>query len=423
MKLKLGILLTIFIFLTACGGSGGSSSSGPDIQIRTGKLDNGLVGMDYESGDTSGKINSNGEFMYEEIDGVVQDVRFFVDGVEIATIEARELLTLLDLVANGSADSVELQNIVAFFMLLDEDQNPSNGFTLSSALLTFLENNDWMPISFTASDFANQTALATIIADLSSIEGDVRALPSSSEASSVVQLGYWCSASGLYAGTYDGGDEGTFVVAIDSANGNVGGWVYSELDQATLLIDFLSGSPLTVDLNSGFIAGNVSTASYSGSLTNFNELEGTWSNPQFSINGDFEGVRVIAPENEAFRFSILYFNDAAGGNPFAAPANYGLIQVNVDSNNNVNGIMVDAGGVETVLEGTLTMTTPNTASNLSLASSNDEITLTGILAFNGEQNPFGDTPAFYGSWTNSNIGIGPSDSATAVAFGSGCQPF
>ena len=424
------LCLIASIGLSACGGSGGnsnpspsssssstsssSSSSGGTTTIETGVLKGGLEGAVYTSGSETGTVNSEGEFSYEAVNGVPQLVTFSVGGVEYSRVTGAANLTALNLVENGTSSSTELLNIIAFFQLLDADQNPQNGYSLSPELITFLETNEWTAIDFTQENFANLPEVTSIISDLSAIEGEAREIADTNAVKMQLEQSYWCSASGVYSGTFSGDDSGTFVLGVDSANGQVGGAGHSVIDDILFGTAFEDGEPLSVDGNDAFISGGVSTgAEFTGTLSNFSSISGQWANLVFGDTGTFTGNKVGASEDDYLRYTFV-FNDGTISTQDDIAANAGLVALNLSASDEVSAIMVDLMGTQTVLTGTLTN------NDLTMSSADETITVTGFLARNAEENPTGDIPAFGGTWSNSSTGV---LEGTGVMFGSGCRFF
>lgn len=93
--------------------------------------------------------------------------------------------------------------------------------------------------------------------------------------------------NGLWSGTYDGEDEGTWSVIIDE-DGNVSGNAFSTILSQSQQV---SG---TVNDDGDFTAtvGNTSQGStFSGQLNEDNTASGTWTNSAFSTDGTWMGSR------------------------------------------------------------------------------------------------------------------------------------
>ena len=77
------------------------------------------------------------------------------------------MVTPVDLVTGGSADDTEVRNIVRFLLMLDQNEDPSDGISISQPVRDLAAN--WPQIEFTASDLDNE--LVNIIAEVASADG------------------------------------------------------------------------------------------------------------------------------------------------------------------------------------------------------------------------------------------------------------
>ncbi len=405
----------LMVFISACGGGGGSSP--PTIDIVVGKLEGGVTGMTYSSGSTTGTLTDNDLFMYEVVDGIPQAVVFTIGNIEVATVTGSELLTLLDLVPSGNIDSVELHNIIAFLILLDDDQIFDNGIALSSELIDFLANNDWSTVDFSDPDFINQRAVSMIIADLASIENDGRTLINPSAAGMLLQQDQLCRNSGVYNGTFSGDDNGPFLAAVDIL-GQVFGIGFSETDQILFAINgsfSLSGS------TSSFAAGDTTNgASFSGSINNYTSLDGNWENTFTDDSGTFNGPRLQSDDDEQLRY-VLAFTDDTPNDPMGDTLQeFGFIHVSVFNDDSVEATMVNFLNERTLLTGALT-DIPETEDNdglkfLELQSADGTVTLVGGMTITPGAVTAGVPRDYGGLHFNTNTGL-----ANGIFYGFGCQ--
>lgn len=111
--------------------------------------DSAVSGLEYQSGGQQGLTGRNGGFVYE----VGKTVTFSVGGVVLGTATGKPVLTPVDLVPGGSADTPTVQNIARFLMMLDADGNPENGIVISGEIRSAAAG--WPEMDFAAPGFAS----------------------------------------------------------------------------------------------------------------------------------------------------------------------------------------------------------------------------------------------------------------------------
>lgn len=373
------IAISVALTVSACGG--GSSDTG-GVTTATGQFkDSNTAGISYVSGGQSGITGSDGSFTYE----VGNTVTFTIGGVTIGSANGKPVVTPIDLVPGGSSTSVEVQNIVRFLMMLDDDGDPSNGINISASVQAIAET--WSLVDFSVADLAAE--LTSIISDAASADAGVHTLPDASTARAHLEATLLCSYAGAYKGTYSGGDNGNFGFLIDASNGNVVGVSYSVPDDEYI---GLSGtSPISLDQNVAFVSGDTEAGStFSGQFTSVTEVAGSWQNTFFSINGSFSGSRIGGALDAQYRFTGNYI-----GNDF------GLFSFDVNESNNVTGIAYSVAGDELLtVSGTVSGTTLT-------ATASDETAITGTLNT--------ETGALSGTWNDSV------ENLSGTFSGSGCK--
>ena len=167
------VLVTLLVFLGACGGGGGASNGG-NAQTATGLFkDANVEGLSFRSGGQSGVTGPGGAFTYE----VGQPVSFSVGGAAIGSATGQAVITPLDLVTSSRTSTARVQNIVRFLVMLDTDNNPANGIGISSAVRSAAAS--WA-VNFDAADLA--TELALIVAAASTADGTTHTLPTAAAA-------------------------------------------------------------------------------------------------------------------------------------------------------------------------------------------------------------------------------------------------
>lgn len=307
---------SIILALSACGGDG----SGGGIITAVGQFkDSNTGGLSYVSGDQVGTTDSEGRFTYE----VGKSVTFSIGGITLGTSNGKAVITPVDLVPEGSLSSVNVQNIVRFLMMLDDDGNPSNGINISPSIL--LISADWQQVDFTKSDFSSE--LTAIVSDASSVDGGVHSLPSISVAKEHLESTLLCSYAGAYTGSFSGEADGKFGFMIDAVTGSVVGVAGGDgVDD--ILIDLNSISSITHDQFVNFETGNyLKGVSLSGSFSSVDDISGEWSDRPNNIGGGFSGSRIGGDKYAEYRFTGEY----TGGDS-------GLFSFDIDSSNNVTGV-------------------------------------------------------------------------------------
>lgn len=302
----------------------------PAPQLATGVfIDSVVHGLGYESGSASGVTDANGTFTYE----LSSPVTFRVGGVELGTTGGKDSITPLDLVAGSSGVTPEVVNIVRFLMLLDSDGDAANGITISEALRERAAS--WPQVDFTASDL--DAALATIIPD-TAVDGTVRSLPAADAAQAHFAASFRCAMAGYYSGTYSGDDQGYFAFTIAPA-GTIAGGAYSTLEEELGTLAF-NPNVLPVENDAVFVAGIASSgSSFSGQLTGYTEVAGTWT------DGTFAGTRYGGTTSAAYKYlAFVRFNGNVIGTALLEIDGSDTVTMtpHVDFRTNVHGNVVTA---------------------------------------------------------------------------------
>jgi len=107
--------------------SGGDTSDKEDEKDKAGLVvivgdgtlvDAPVAGVSYESGSLAGVTGSNGEFRYE----VGNTVRFYIGDIDLGKpVRGKALITPLDLVPGGTADTPAVVNIARLLQSLDSE--------------------------------------------------------------------------------------------------------------------------------------------------------------------------------------------------------------------------------------------------------------------------------------------------------------
>ncbi|HEY0894704.1 MAG TPA: hypothetical protein VGE32_16700, partial [Cellvibrio sp.] len=126
-----------------------SSSSSVAVTILQGQLkDTNIAGVHFVSGGQSGTTNTSGTFSYEQ----GASITFSIGGITLGATTGKAVITPIDLIANGSADHLAVQNMVRFLLMLDSDGYAQNGIQISSAVQTAATG--WTQIDFNSANFS-----------------------------------------------------------------------------------------------------------------------------------------------------------------------------------------------------------------------------------------------------------------------------
>lgn len=349
--------------------------------------DANVEGLSFRSGSQNGVTGPGGTFSYE----VGQPVSFSVGGAAIGTATGQALITPLDLVSSGTTNTPRVQNIVRFLVMLDTDNDPANGISISSAVRSTAGN--WT-VNFDAADLA--TELAPIIAAASAADGTVHTLPAAATAQSHLEATLLCVRSGAFRGTFIGTDNGPLAIMIDAATGAGSGVAYSNDNNA--LVTLTGATAVSFDQSATFVTGDTSTgATFIGQFNGADQVSGTWENISFAESGTFLGNRIGSAANAVNRFTGKVAGDAVG-----------LFTFDVNGTGSVTGIAYTVSTItpglvvsdEVEISGTLSGTT------LTAATPGNGITINGTLNTG--------TGGLTGTWVNLNGNSG-------TFSGSGCR--
>ena len=381
------VLVTLLLFLGACGGGGGASNGG-NAQTATGVFkDANVEGLSFRSGGQSGVTGPGGAFTYE----VGQPVSFSVGGAAIGSATGQAVITPLDLVTSSGTNTARVQNIVRFLVMLDTDNNPANGIGISSAVRAAATS--WT-VNFDAADLA--TELALIVAAASTADGTTHTLPTAAAAQSHLESTLLCARSGAFRGTFAGTDNGPFAIMIDAATGVASGAAFSTKN--TALVTLTGATAVSFDQSATFVTGDTSTgATFNGQFKGTDQVSGTWENTRFAESGTFSGNRIGATASATNRFTGRVAGDAVG-----------LFTFDVGGSGVVSGTAYTVSSVTTglVVNNEVTISGTLSGTTLTAKSSDNVTTINGTLNTN--------TGGLTGTWVDLNGNSG-------TFSGSGCR--
>jgi hypothetical protein len=154
--------------------SSGGDSSDPEkendedaglvVVIREGRLvDAPVVGVNYESGALSGITGSAGEFQYEE----GSSVRFSIGDVALGrAVGGKALITPLDLVTEGDADTPAVINIARLLQSLDSDREDGVITIPPAVRAAALRSNGAISAAVEFLDFSDEQAFVNAASQL-----------------------------------------------------------------------------------------------------------------------------------------------------------------------------------------------------------------------------------------------------------------
>ena len=139
-------------------------NAGLTIIIGDGRLiDAPVEGVGYVSGPLAGVTGSNGEFQYE----VGNSIRFFIGDIALGrAVKGKAVITPLDLVADGSADTPAVINIARLLQSLDAE--PGDGvITIPPAVrAAAVRSNAALSPAIEFLDFSDATAFVNAASHL-----------------------------------------------------------------------------------------------------------------------------------------------------------------------------------------------------------------------------------------------------------------
>jgi hypothetical protein len=183
-----GAYTTTDLVLTAEAGPAGTAATG----VFRGET---VSGLGYVSGAHSGLTDNSGVYTYE----VGQGITFSVGAVSIGAVPmAKNLVTPVALVAQGTGTSNRVLNVARFLMMLDQDGNPNNGIQISPAVTAAAAS--WAPVDFDTTDLP--TTLGPRIQQASAADGVSHVLPDAATAQAHLRMGFYCTHAGSYYGTF-----------------------------------------------------------------------------------------------------------------------------------------------------------------------------------------------------------------------------
>jgi hypothetical protein len=295
--------------------------------------DSNVSGLNYQSGAITGVTAdpggaaTAGQFTYQVGSGIT----FSVGNVSLGTAAGGDFVTPVDLLPNSTTNQIEVLNMTRFLMMLDQDGNPDNGITISSAVRDIAPQ--WSQVNFTSATL--DTELISIISDVATADNRIPVLPDAPTAQAHLDATLLCSYSGAFGGNYSdtNGVLGRFGFLVDSRSGAVSGHFYRDGSSSVVTIGTLT--PLRFDTQ------NISAVSVTGAsplgdnftfqFTTPNQIDGNWQNNNTSEQGTFSGLRIDESQAPVYRFVGSFTGDDNGVMAF------GLLRDGTGALNSVSG--------------------------------------------------------------------------------------
>lgn len=281
--LGLGIAAASVILISACGGGGGgSSASTTKIGVFS---DSPVEGLTYVIGSRTAQTNASGQFSYEE----GQTVTFKVGDIVLGSATASAFVSPVSLVS-GATDETHptVANLAKFLQTIDDDNNPSNGIKLTSAIHNAALGRT---IDFTLSDAAydaNGTVAAayTALIAASSTPGGGHTAVNAATAQNHLRNTLLTALSGTYSGSYSGSNSGTFTIAI-STSGVITG---SGNETSPAPASFSVTGTVSTNGTANFASGAAGIATFTGSVNvNTGTVSGNWTANGGTRTGTYSG--------------------------------------------------------------------------------------------------------------------------------------
>lgn len=341
MKSKFFLVPVFLYFVSACGGGGGGGGGGgvppvtvpPPPLVQSGQFkDANTQGLSFSTPSQAGTTDALGTFSYQS----GETVQFSVGGVVIGSAPGQPVVTPLDLAASASASDTEVTNIVRFLLMLDENEDASDGIQISAAVQNIAAN--WSQVDFTSGSFGND--LATIISDVASVDSRVAALPGNPAAREHLSGSIYCLASGVFTGTrtMSGNLLGNVYFILNPANGIMRATYRGNTEE------FSSTTALVIDEQRAFnLTKSGNGDNIEGRFDSYDDLSGVWSIGGQS--GEFTATRLGGDLAATYRFVV----DWATGNSLP-PLTNGIMTFDIAADDEITGSLfrVDTGEIDTL---------------------------------------------------------------------------
>jgi hypothetical protein len=366
--------------LVACGG-GGSSTPATYTGVFNDSPVNGLAYSCAPSGQ-AGTTQGGGTFTYAAGDTCT----FSLGAVTLGSAAAGELVTPVELVANGTPSDATVINIVQLLTTADDDGNPANGINIPGPVITAAAN--WTGVDLLSGTFDTDVAVTEMVASIGAALQRTVTLTTEVAAQNHITATASCVYSGLYNGSWsapdNAGEWGVLIYPSLSAKGFAadpdGG--YGELSGT-----FVPGTK-SLTLSGNYIDVDSNTTAISASTTALSpqSVSGT-----IAGGGSFSGTRFAGSATATYRYTGFFDSTTSDAT--------GVFSIDINASSVVSGKAYSfSDGSTTVMSGSV--------------DGNGALTITsGVTA--GAQLDLANGTISSGTWT---------DGTYAGSFsGSGCK--
>jgi hypothetical protein len=282
-KSLFAIFCIVTILLAGCGSSSKptSTTTTTTTTVNTNGVfaDAPVVGLTYTCGTQNAVTGAGGAFTCP----AGSNVTFSVGGITLCTAPVQAFMTPVscaqtkDPTANAATPTVVA--VTRFLMSISTTPASSGTMTITSAELQAAAN---LTLDFST---ATDTQLLTAVDAVSPGAALVDPTTAENEIANTVNTAF----AGNYAGTYSGGDTGTWTLTIASDGSVTGTATNSKSQVVNVLGSFVSGT-----IYSGTAGGS---ATWTGTLDTSKApavFSGTWNNPNATpnpVSGTFTGTK------------------------------------------------------------------------------------------------------------------------------------
>ena len=396
------------ILLTACGGSSSDTTTPtteitqpePVVSTKQGTFFSGdIVGIAYTSGDISGTVSEDGQFEYEEKDGIAQTVSFSVAGIELGSAVGKSSLSPIDLSQGSSIDSIEVINRISLLKLLSVNPDATVTLKMQESLLSNAETFAWPTPDFSATDFSETVEIVQIEGDINAFLSEQRVIPTPEEASNFLNSRIFCQASGIYYGDIEGGDSGHIIFGLSPIDGTFTTLGWSDGAQNIIFIPQPANPSFesTIQFDSGV---SLSGERYIGEVITNNTAEGTWSNSTLQTEGTFVTTNQGRDPASIYHFTAAYLAVF----PVFGPGPAGAYSLALKNDGTVTGQQINIAFGDT----TSTPITGTWEDNQLTATVEGGATINAFISF--------ETNQIFGEWQDVNAPI-----TSGAVSGTGCQ--
>jgi hypothetical protein len=243
-------------------------------------VDSPVEGLRWASGNMQGMTDATGAFNY--ISGAT--VQFYVGDLLLGEATGSAVITPIDIVVGAQdINNTTVLNIVRFLLTLDDDNDASNGITITSAS-SALAIGDAIDFTQSIADFAGSSQIQNLITNITAVtNAGPRALVLEAVALNHFGDSIKDLLAGSYSGTFSGSNSGTWVGTL-TTSGILSGTAQSSIETFAFVgVVNTNGSGNTDFESSGGLSDGTKFSGVfnvdgkaSGIWDFFNQENGTW---------------------------------------------------------------------------------------------------------------------------------------------------